>query len=141
MRLIQEIRTLREAALTTLRVELVMEVEPDMITIFFSVTVKRECQSEFEILAREMTASTRSQDEGCIAYAFYRRGDQPRDFVLYEQWKDAAALASHLQRLSQVLGPPDDQEPYPETHHRRRLPKALLALLETSDAVRYEALE
>ena len=112
-----------------------------MITILFSLTVKAEHQAEFEVIAKEMTTSTRAQDQDCIAYAFYRRADQPRDFVLYEQWKDAAALTSHLQRLRQVLGPPDDQEPYPETHHRRRLPKAFLALLEKTDAVRYEALE
>ena len=112
-----------------------------MITIFFSVTVKAEHQAEFEVLAREITTSTRAQDQGCIAYAFYRRADLPRDFILYEQWTDAAALTAHLSRLRQVFGPSDDQEPYPETHHRRRLPKAFLALLEKTDAVRYEALE
>lgn len=112
-----------------------------MITIFFSMTVKAEHQVKFEAMAREMTTSTRAQDQGCIAYAFYRRADLPRDFVLYEQWADAAALTAHLARLHQVLGPPDDQEPYPETHHRRRLSKALLALLEKTDAVRYESLE
>lgn len=45
-----------------------------------------------------------------------------------------------LHGYGQVLGPPDDQEPYPETHHRRRLPKASLALLEKTDAVCYETL-
>ena len=62
-----------------------------------------------------MTASTKAQDQG--------------------------SLSAHLARLHQVLGPPDDQEPYPETHHRRRLPKKFLALLEKPDAVRYEAVE
>jgi hypothetical protein len=38
-----------------------------MITIFFSMTEKAERQTEFEILAREMTASTKAQDQGCIA--------------------------------------------------------------------------
>ena len=112
-----------------------------MITIFFSMTVKAERQTEFEILARELTASTKAQNRGCLAYTFYRRADQPRDFVLYEQWHDAPALGAHLARLHQVLGPPDNREPYPETHHRRRLPKAFLAFLEKTDAVRYEVLE
>jgi len=112
-----------------------------MITIFFSMTVKADRQTEFEILARDMTTSTKAQDQGCLAYTFYRRADQQRDFVLYEQWHDAAALSAHMARLHQVLGPPNDREPYPETHHRRRLPKAFLALLEKTDAVRYEALE
>jgi quinol monooxygenase YgiN len=74
-----------------------------MITIFFSMTVKADRQTEFEILARDMTTSTKAQDQGCLAYTFYRRADQQ--------------------------------------HHRRRLPKAFLALLEKTDAVRYEALE
>lgn len=111
------------------------------ITILFSMTVKPEHQQAFTAIAKDMTASTRAQDEGCLAYTFFQRADQPRDFVLYEQWADAAALAAHLARLRQVLGPPDDQEPYPETHHRRRLPKAFIALLEKTDAVRYEALQ
>src|SRR5262245_14387455 len=112
-----------------------------MITIFFSVTVKPERLRETEALAREMPASTKAKGQGCIAYTFFRRADHPHDFVLYEQWRDAAALGAHIARLHQELGPPDDQEPYPETHHRRRLPKAFLALLEKTDAVRYEALE
>jgi hypothetical protein len=56
-------------------------------------------------------------------------------------WQDAPALNAHVARLQEVFGPPDDQEPYPETHHRRRQPKALLAVFEKTDADRYEALE
>ena len=84
------------------------------ITIFFTTTVKPEHQEAFNAVAKEMTETTRAQDEGCLAYTFFRRADQPHDFVLYEQWADATALAAHLARLRQVLGPPDDQEPYPE---------------------------
>jgi hypothetical protein len=36
-----------------------------MITILFSMTVKLERQSEFEIVAKDMTTSTRTQDQGC----------------------------------------------------------------------------
>ena len=79
------------------------------ITIFFSMTVKPEHQEAFKALAKEMTESTRAQDEGCLAYTFFRRADQPRDFVLFEQWINVAALGAHFARLRQVLGPPDHQ--------------------------------
>ena len=111
-----------------------------MITILFYMTVKPERRAEVEILAKDMMASTRAE-EGCIAYTIYRRADQPRDFVLFEQWRDADVLTRHLAVLRHRFGPPDDQEPHPETHHRRRLPKAFLALFEKTEAVRYEAVE
>jgi quinol monooxygenase YgiN len=55
-----------------------------MITIFFHMTVKPERQADVEMLAKDMMATTRTED-GCIAYTIYRRTDQPRDFVLLEQ--------------------------------------------------------
>jgi hypothetical protein len=109
-----------------------------MITILFYMTAKPERLAEVEMLAREMMASTRAE-EGCLAYTIYRRADQPRDFVLLEQWRDADALTGHIAVLRRRFGPPDDQEPHPATHHRRRLPKAFLALFEKTEAVRYEA--
>ena len=111
-----------------------------MITILFHMTVKPERQAEVEMLAKDMMATTRTED-GCIAYTIYRRADQPRDYVLLEQWRDAEALTAHLGVLRRRFGPPDDQEPHPETHHRRRLPKAFLALFEKTEAVRYETVE
>jgi hypothetical protein len=48
--------------------------------------------------------------------------------VLYEQWRDLDALNAHLGRLRQVFGPPDDEEPYLETHHRRRRANLTAAL-------------
>ena len=112
-----------------------------MITILFHMTVKAGREQECAAVAKDVTATTKAQDQGCINYAFYQRADNPRELVLYEQWRDFDALNAHLGRLRQVLGPPDDQEPYPETHHRRRLPKAFLALFEKADAVRYDALD
>jgi hypothetical protein len=111
-----------------------------MITILFYMTVKPERQGEVELLVKDMMASTRAED-GCIAYTIFRRADQPRDLMLFEQWRDADALAAHIGVLRRRFGPPDDQEPYPEIHHRRRLPKAFLALFERTEAVRYEPVE
>ena len=112
-----------------------------MITIMFHMTVKAGREGECAAIAKDMMATTRVQDRGCINYTIYRRADNPRELMLYEQWQDIEALNAHVARLRQVFGPPDDQEPYPETHHRRRLPKAFLALFKKTDAVRYDALE
>ena len=92
-------------------------------------------------MAKDLTASTRAEDDGCITYEYYRQSDNPREFILFEQWRDADTLAAHIARLQRTLGPPDDQEPYPATHHRRRLPKAFLAPFEKTDVARYDVVE
>lgn len=111
-----------------------------MITILLHMTVKAGREGECAALAKELMNSSRAQDPGCINYVFYRRSDSSRELVLYEQWRDLEALNAHVARLQQVLGLPDDREPYPPAHHRRRLPKAFLDLFERTDAVRYEAM-
>jgi len=109
-----------------------------VITVLFYVTVKKEREHDFLEVADRLTKSTHAEDTGCVAYTFYRQVDRPLDVVLYEQWSDQEALNSHISRLQKVLGPPDDEEPFPPTHHRRRLPKSFLALFEKTDAIRYE---
>jgi hypothetical protein len=112
-----------------------------VITILLQMTVRAGREGECADIAKDLMASTRAEDQGCITYTIHRRADNPRELMLYEQWRDAESLNAHLFRLRQLFGPPDDQEPYPETHHRRRLPKAFLALFEKTEAVRYETLE
>ena len=109
-----------------------------MITVLFHMTVKAENDGRVDAVAKELTASTKAEDRGCIEYRFYRRADQPRELVLFEQWADAESLNAHIARLQRVYGPPDDGEPHPPTHHRRRLPKAFLVLFERTEAIRYE---
>ena len=111
-----------------------------MLTIFFYMEVKAGREAACAALIKEATASTRAEDSGCVHYAFYRRSDSPRELILFEQWRDAEALAAHIARLQKVYGPPDETEPHPPTHHRRRLPKAFLAHFDKTEAVRYEAL-
>jgi len=80
-------------------------------------------ENEFREMVPRLMRTTRAEDEGCVAYVFYRRPDNPSEAVLYEQWRDAEALNAHIARLQRVFGPPDEQETYPPPHHRRRLPK------------------
>jgi quinol monooxygenase YgiN len=112
-----------------------------VITILFHMTVRAGREDECAVIAKDMMATTRARDAGCVSYTIHRRADNPRELMLYEQWQSPEALDAHLARLRLVFGPPDDQEPYPEGHHRRRLPKAFLALFEKTEAVRYEPLE
>jgi quinol monooxygenase YgiN len=112
-----------------------------MLTILFYMTVKAGREESSAALVKEATASTRAEDDGCINYTFYRRSDNPRELVLFEQWRDAESLGRHIARLQRVYGPPDDTEPHPPTHHRRRLPKAFLDHFEKTEAVRYDTID
>jgi quinol monooxygenase YgiN len=108
-----------------------------MITVFFHVKVKPSREAEFNAIAPRLTASSR-QDDGCIEYVFHRRIGSPQEVVLYEQWRDQEALTAHIGRLVTEMGPPDDDPGLPETHVRRRLPKAFVDLFESAEPIRYE---
>jgi quinol monooxygenase YgiN len=109
-----------------------------MITVLFSMTVRTGREEAWRALLGELHRSTHAEDDGCISYAFYRQADDPRRYVLHEQWRDADALNAHVARLQRVLGPPPDDESFPPNHHRRRLPAAFLDLFERTEAVRYD---
>ena len=111
-----------------------------MLTILLHMTVKTGREDEFRAMVARLTQTTHAEDQGCITYVFYSRAGNPNEAMLFEQWKDADALNAHVARLVRVVGPPDEQEPYPPTHHRRRLPKAFLDLFERTDVARYEAI-
>ena len=100
-----------------------------MITTLFHMTVKAEREREWRELLARLHQSTHAEDEGCISYAYYRRADSPREYVLFEQWRDDDALTAHLMWLGELLGSPPPGG---------RLPAAFLDLFERTQAVRYE---
>jgi quinol monooxygenase YgiN len=106
----------------------------------FQMRLQAGCEAEFETLAAGLTRSTHAEDEGCITYTFHRRTDAPREVMLYEQWPDADALDAHIRRPQREMDPADDQEPFPEKHHRRRLSKSFLDFFEKTDVVRYDVI-
>jgi quinol monooxygenase YgiN len=75
-----------------------------MLTILFEVTVNEGLEEEFADLAKEMMRSTHALDEGCITFVWHRQPDDPRKFVLYEQWRDEPAVNAHLARLIGEIG-------------------------------------
>ena len=111
-----------------------------MITILFHMTVKAEREDEWRELLTHLTSATRAEDDGCLHYEYYRRLDSPREYVLYEQWRDADALAAHVARLHRVFGPPPagGHLPAPLLAAGGRLPSAFLDFFERTQAVRYE---
>src|SRR5207237_477798 len=86
-----------------------------MITILFHMRVKAGREEEFARTAARLTESTHAEDDGCLAYAFYRRADDPRQAVLYEQWRDPGALDAPMPRLRTFLDPPAEGGRVPAT--------------------------
>ena len=98
------------------------------VTFLFSITVKDGKEQETAEVFQRLTTSTRAEDDGVITYVFLQQQSNPREYVLYEQWRDTAALNAHLARLRKVFGP---------AREGGSIPAAILDLFETSRNVRY----
>lgn len=59
--------------------------------------IKPEQRGLFLKLATAAIAPTRAEP-GCISYGFYESSTEKNSFIYYEEWKDRAALAEHLQK-------------------------------------------
>jgi quinol monooxygenase YgiN len=77
-----------------------------MITVLFYATVKEGQVQAFHDHVVRLTAITRAEDDGCLTYVFHQRQDNPREFMLYEQWRDEASLDAHVTHCQVVFGPP-----------------------------------
>jgi quinol monooxygenase YgiN len=86
------------------------QVEPVAALFYFTVKEGRLREAE-ELLPR--IAATSRDDPGCLYYVFYQELANPRQFVLVEQWQDRAALATHIEHLQEVFGPPRPGEGLP----------------------------
>ena len=100
-----------------------------MITILFHVTVKDGYEQDFHDLAVRPTKVTRAEDDGCLAFVYHQLKDNPKEYVLYEQWRDREALDAHMAHLEALLGPPNPGG---------RLPAALLDLCESTQPIFYD---
>ncbi len=74
-------------------------------TTLFHFTVREDMQQEAQELLPRMAAASR-EEPGCVAYVIYQETNNPRQFVLLEQWRDRAALSAHFENLREVFGPP-----------------------------------
>jgi len=100
------------------------------ITLLFHMTVKAGREDKFRELATEHVKTTHAEDEGCINFVVLQQRDNPCEFVLYERWRDRAAVEAHIARMQVVYGPPPPG--------RAGLPARVLDFLEKSHGVRYD---
>jgi quinol monooxygenase YgiN len=70
------------------------------------LTAKEGREEDCCQLAKSMAESTHSKDQGCIYYAFFRKANESREFVLHERWQNMNALRTHIVRLGAEYGPP-----------------------------------
>ncbi|GAB6908691.1 putative Antibiotic biosynthesis monooxygenase [Desulfosarcina cetonica] len=83
-----------------------------MITILFHVRTLEDTVEAFRAFAEKATPLSRAED-GCLGYVFHQQKDDPRNFVLREQWRDKQALKTHIDHLIEVFGPPRPGEALP----------------------------
>lgn len=65
-----------------------------MVVLIVHTHVKPGTEQESIRIFREITEATR-KEPGCLLYVIQQSNDNPRHFVFYEQYKDAAALDAH----------------------------------------------
>lgn len=69
-----------------------------MITLIIRFTAKEGGEQAFAAAARRVVENTRANDD-CIEFTVLQDKENPREFVLFERWKDEASLAAHAARL------------------------------------------
>ena len=94
------------------------------IIMLVALTAKKGKEEKLRELAAGLNRSTNSKDKGCVYYYFHQRVDNPREFIIYERWRDQAALEAHIARLNEIYGTPAPGELFPP---------AMLELIEKSE--------
>jgi quinol monooxygenase YgiN len=65
-----------------------------MICLAVHLLVKSGTESEVARLFGPLAEASR-REPGCLLYIAHQRSDNPRRFLVYEQYKDEAALEAH----------------------------------------------
>ena len=65
-----------------------------MISFTVRMTFRPEDREEIATILRELTAASR-QEPGCVSYVPHRVQSDPDTIVIYEQYRDQAALDAH----------------------------------------------
>jgi quinol monooxygenase YgiN len=67
------------------------------ITIIVPINAKQECRDKVLEKLLELTALT-NKEAGNICYCLHENAADPKQFVIYEKWKDQAALDFHMEQ-------------------------------------------
>jgi quinol monooxygenase YgiN len=72
-----------------------------MVTFMFHIRVKSGCESQALDTLSAIERTSR-EHPGCINFLWLQHADRPYEFVLVEQWNDAAALEAHKARSPEL---------------------------------------
>lgn len=64
------------------------------LTVIAFITAKAGMQQQVREVLLDLVAQTR-QEKGCVNYDLHQSQENPREFVMYENWESAAALDAH----------------------------------------------
>ena len=67
------------------------------ITIIVPITAKPEFKEKVRTKLLELTVLT-NQESGNVCYRLHQVEDDPCKFVIYEKWRDQAALDFHMEQ-------------------------------------------
>lgn len=101
-----------------------------MITVLFYCTARPGAEGPLRELLAEMQRISRAEDRA-VTYTFMRQADDPREWALFEQWRDQEHLGAHVANMKKHFG-----EPPPGA----RLPARMQALVEKHSHRFYELL-
>lgn len=83
------------------------------ITIMFFGTLKEGSEAAYLEKFPQTARAVRAEEEGCLTYKLYQQKDNPREIVVFEQYRDKKAVAAHGAHLAAMFGPPPPGELVP----------------------------
>jgi quinol monooxygenase YgiN len=75
-----------------------------MFTVLAELKVREGKIDEAKAAFRELIKTVKSTEPGTLVYAFHQRKDDPRTFLVYEQYQDENAFHAHMANLGQHAG-------------------------------------
>jgi len=67
-----------------------------MVKVIADNYVKEECINDFLAVTKELVEKTNALDPGCIKYELCRDVNDPKHFVMLEEWQDQKSLDEHM---------------------------------------------
>ena len=87
-----------------------------MITVLFYCTGKPGAGEALRELLAEMQRVSRTEDDA-VSYVFMQQADNPAEWALFEQWRDKAHLAAHVESMKKHFGEPPPGATLPARMH------------------------
>lgn len=85
---------MRGATICPSRISLLHLGSTAMVSFTVRMTFRSDDREEIATILRELTAASRTEP-GCVSYIPHRVESEPDTIVIYEQYRDMAALDAH----------------------------------------------